>query len=208
MIKGFLKSDQRGAVTIVEATFVFPIMFFILFFLLFYGNAVYVNNTVSAVVSKYAIEAAAEISDPILKQINEDGSVPTTYKDGNPYRYMTTSYGNSIVSRYKTKITNEIKSAGIFTKMAPKVVSCKAKYKNYFLYQTVRYDLTYDIKMPIKIIFAESPIVVKFCSSDEVPICDSSEMVLNTNMVIDYVERSGLADKISQMTDKVKKLFG
>lgn len=198
---------EKGATTIVEATFVFPIMFFVLFFLLFYGNSCYVKSNMDAVVSKYAIESAAEISDPLLAGLKNSGKISNDKTAFMPYRYLSDGYGDSVVTAYKSKIENEIKFSGYFSSMTPKAVSCRAEYKNNFLYQTVRYEATYSIQIPIRMIFFENPTIMKFISADEAPICDSSEFILNTNMVIDYVERSGLADKISKMVEKVKNFF-
>lgn len=203
-MKGYHCKKDKGSVTIVEATFVFPIMFFVLFFLLFYGNSCYVKSNIDAVVSKYAIEAAAEISDPLLANLKENGIVGTYNPDSKPYRYLSNGYGNTVVSKYKQKIEDEIKFSGFFSSMSPKSVQCTGEYKNYFLYQTVKYDVTYNIQIPIRMIFFENPTIIKFSSADEAPVCDSSEFVLNTNMVIDYLEKTGIADKISEWVDKIK----
>ena len=69
MISKFLK-DEKGAVTIVEATFVFPIAFFVLFFLMFYGNAYYLKASVDSVVCQAAIDGAMQIQDPFLAYVN------------------------------------------------------------------------------------------------------------------------------------------
>ena len=206
-MKGFLK--EKGAVTIVEATFVFPIMFFVLFFLLFYGNSVYVKSRVDSVVSKYAIEAAAEIADPLLNTVNENNGSVGGPADVKPYRYLSKGYGNSVVEKYKTEIIRDIKFSGVFSSsaMAPKAVRCTSKYNNYVLYQTVRYDVEYDVQIPIRMIFSNSVTVMKYISSDEEPVNDTSELVLNTNMVVDYVERTGLDEKINKLTDKVKNFL-
>lgn len=203
-MKRNIRTD-KGAVTIVEATFIFPIMFFVLFFLLFYGNAWYTKGNADAVVSKYAIEAAAEISDPMLVDITETNAVSTENYTSQPYRYLLNGYGNRIVNKYKEKIEKDIDFAGFFSSMSPEVTNCSGKYNNYFLYQTVQYEVSYDIKIPIRMIFFESPTIIKFVSADEVPVCDSSELILNTNMVVDYVERTGLPDWINDKLDKVKK---
>jgi len=201
-------NNERGAVTIVEATFVFPIMFFVLFFLLFYGNAVYVKSHIDATVTKYTIQAAAEISDPLLSDVVKYGKVGQNTPDGKPYRYLSTGYGNSVVHAHKGDIEKDIKSfGGFFQKMTPKSVQCEGKFNNYVLYQTVRYDVKYNLQIPIKMIFSNNVTVMKFASTDEEPVNDTSELVLNTNMVIDYVERTGLDEKIKQLTDKVKSFF-
>lgn len=203
-----MQKKEKGAVTIVEATFVFPIMIFVLFFLLFYGNAWYVKSNVENVVSKYSLEAAAEISDPLLKSIKENGKVSESKVRTRPYRYLTSSYANSVINTYKSKIKDEINITGFLKGMKPNSVKCKGEYKNFVLYQTVRFEVNYEIGVPIRIIFINDPIIMSFSSADEAPISDSSEFVLNTNMVLDYVEKTGLDKKINELLEKVKGFFG
>lgn len=207
-MKGLMQKKEKGAVTIVEATFVFPIMIFVLFFLLFYGNAWYVKSNVENVVSKYSLEAAAEISDPLLKSIKENGKVSESKVRTQPYRYLTSSYANSVINTYKSKIKDEINITGFLKGMKPNSVKCKGEYKNFVLYQTVRFEVTYEIGVPIRIIFINDPIIMSFSSADEAPIGDSSEFVLNTNMVLDYVEKTGLDEKINKLLENVKGFFG
>jgi len=81
--------DESGAVAIVEASFVFPIMFIILFFLIYMGNAFYVKAQVESVVEKYAIEGSNYCADPILSTIKEYGNVPSLSSlKTEPYRYI------------------------------------------------------------------------------------------------------------------------
>lgn len=58
--------DETGAVAIVEATFVFPIMFFVLFFIMMMGNIYYQQARIDDIVSRYAIIGA----DKMLPQQN------------------------------------------------------------------------------------------------------------------------------------------
>ena len=201
------KINEKGAVTIVEATFVFPIMFFVLFFLLFYGNSVYVKSHIDSIVTRYAIEAAAEISDPLLEGVKANRGTVGGTADAKPYRYLLSGYANSIVAKYKNLIIKEAKFGGFFGSMTPKAVTCKAKYNNYILYQSVRYDVEYNIQIPIRMIFSNYITVMKFISSDEEPVSDASELVLNTNMVVDYAERLGIDKKINELKSKIKKFL-
>ena len=51
-----LLRDETGAVAIVEATFVFPIMFFVLFFIMMMGNIYYQQARIDDIVSRYRSE--------------------------------------------------------------------------------------------------------------------------------------------------------
>ena len=50
---------NRGAMSIVEATFVFPIMFFVVFFMIMAGEAFYQHARVEYFVTVAAIDGAA-----------------------------------------------------------------------------------------------------------------------------------------------------
>lgn len=206
-MRGLKNKNEKGAVVIVEATFVFPIMVFVLFFLLFYCNAMYVRSNVDACVSSAAISAAAEISDPLLSSVVKNGKVPAGKKGGSePYRYIFNSYGNSVAKKYSNGL-KAIKFGGVFSRMVPNNIKVTYKYNNLFLYQSIRFEVTYQVKFPIRMIFVSSPTIMKFTSADEAPINDSSEFVLNTNMVLDYYESTGLKDKVDGFVLKIKDFF-
>lgn len=207
-MKGMNLKKDKGAVTIVEAMFVFPIMFFVLFFLLFYCNACYINSNVTSQVSRYAITTAARIADPMLATLEETGSLPTSAKNlkNYPYRYVSSGFGNSTAGTAKTNLKKDIGITGFFSGMEPKIRKLDVKYNNYILYQTVKVSVDYDIVVPIKIIFTDEPTVISFSVVDEAPVDDSSEFVRNINMVWNYAQRAGIEEKINKLKEKVDEL--
>ena len=66
-----LKSEN-GAVMIVEASFVFPIMFYVIFFLIFFGNMYVIKSAVSRYTSTAAIRGAEYYSNPWVKPVTEE----------------------------------------------------------------------------------------------------------------------------------------
>ena len=88
-----LKSEN-GAVMIVEASFVFPIMFYVIFFLIFFGNMYVIKSAVSRYTSTAAIRGAEYYSNPWVKPVTEElqgKDVPTKNDDVRPYRHIFTS---------------------------------------------------------------------------------------------------------------------
>lgn len=73
---------------IVEASFVFPIMFFVLLFLLYMGNMFYMRSRVDALTTHYTIEAAARYADPLLETVEKNGSVPRSIDKVQPYHSL------------------------------------------------------------------------------------------------------------------------
>lgn len=202
---------EKGAVTIVEATFVFPIMFFVLFFLLFYGNACYVKATVDSAVSRCAVEAAARIADPQLAALEKSGSLPESSNSNSPnypYRYVTSGYANTVSAAVEKDLKEDIRKTELFFGLMPTDVQCKIQYKNYFVYQTISIDVDYKVNLPIKLLFLEEITAFEFTAHDEAAVSDTSELVRNVNMVGDYLEKWGVMDKIKGLGEKIKNFLG
>ena len=68
-IKNSIK-DENGLV-IVEATIVFPIMFFVLFFIIFIGNMYFEQAKIDSIVSTYAVKGAEYVADPNLYYVDK-----------------------------------------------------------------------------------------------------------------------------------------
>ena len=200
--------EEKGAVMTIEATFVFPILFFVLLFLIYLGNTYFVKSNVDSVVSRYAISGAAQCADCQLGSLLKNGSVSTDLNAArDPYRYIGRGHGDNVASEIPGKIKKEIKGNSFFTGMQPVDISCKATYKPGVLYRTLKVEATYKIKFPIRFIFSNQGVLLTFSSVEEVPVVDGAEFVLNTNMAIDYVERTGLQEKIDKLVSNIKNFF-
>ena len=94
------KSQEDGEVTIVEAVFIFPIMFIVLIFLIYLGNAYYIKAQVESIVAREAVSGAAYCADPFLSYIKNNGKAPginDLEKTGGvwiePYRFLVGGFG-------------------------------------------------------------------------------------------------------------------
>lgn len=202
--------NENGDVMVVEAAFVFPIMFFVLFFLIYFGNMYVVKSAVSRYTSTYAIKGAEYYSNPWVKEVTENyngDNVPAKNEDVRPYRHIFSS--KQIQNDIKTDLENEIKNygGGFFADMNPTNISCRTKYKNYVLYSTFTAETTYKITFPIIFIGETDPISIDFSCYETVTITDGSEFVRNTDMAIDYLQQSETVDKVkTAMSEKWSKL--
>lgn len=198
---------EDGAVQIVEATFVFPIMFIILFFLIYMGNAYYVRAQVEAIVVDKAITGANYCTDPILQTIKEDGVIPKLSDlDLDPYRYFSGMDG------VEEKISREVEEAiegssiSLFRNMEPVVKTRRAdisKYNNYVLYSTFSVEVRCEVEFPIKFLGKSTPNLLVITSRSEIAVNDTAEFIRNTDMVIDYFEDSKLGQSIKGVFDKI-----
>ena len=210
-IKSKLKNkfkSEYGAVQIVEATFVFPIMFIILFFLIYMGNAHYVKAQVESVVETYALEGASCCADPILQTIKETGSVPSLSSlKTQPYRYIFGGM-NDIEAHIGSSVEAEIsgQSSSFFSDMAPDLKTSSsniAKFNNYVVYSTFSEEVEYVVEFPIKFLGSDSPVGLTINSRSEVPVNDTAEFIRNTDMVIDLFHGTKIGQSISDVFGKI-----
>lgn len=205
MLKKFLKKDS-GAMTIIEATVVFPVMFFVLFFLIYMGNAYYQRAKIDNIVSVYAIQGAAECADPFLDYIYSQGAVPTGNPDRDPYRYFVGG-NKEVESKISERLAENITGLTFFPGMEPRVKSTSAKFNNYILYYTFTVEVSYDVVFPIRFIFSDETEILDMSARAEIPVTDTSDFIRNTNMAIDYMDQSGLSGKIQKAMEKVKEVL-
>jgi len=201
------KLNSENGMVIVEATFVFPVMFIILFIIIYMGNAYYQKAIVENVVTEYAIKGANYCADPVLAFYKENGVMPG-YKDlkTQPYRYV---FGG--MSDIENQIGREVKQAiedspTFFAGMTPKVKTSQAQiasFNNAVLYATFSVDVNYVIEFPIRFLYADNPVVLSINSRAEVPVNDTAEFIRNTDMVMDLLEGTKAADYISNVFGKI-----
>lgn len=204
-MKKILKNNS--GVVIVEASIVFPIMLFVILMLLYMGNVYYQQANLNSIVDIAAIKGAAYCADPMLDSIEGTGSVPKSSNDIQPYRYL---FGVSDVeSKMQRYVEEQYGSAGngFFGSMAPSSVTCNAKFNNSVIMYSFTVEATYDIKVPLRFMGTEAPTIVSLSSKATAPVNDNGEFINNLDMAIDYYESSGLKDKVSTVTDKIKDFF-
>lgn len=202
--------SNSGAVAIVESAYVFPIMFFVIFFLIYFGNMYYVKSAVDSITSLEAIKGAQYYANPWVQEVHEtnhDGSVPTENKDVEPYRKIFSD--KEIQNQIQEETLQKIKDfgGGTFAGMEAKKISCTATYKNYFVSGTFSVQVTYQISFPIRFLGTSEPMVLDFSAYDTAMVSDNSEFIRNTDMVIDYIERSVLFNAVKEKVTEVLGKF-
>lgn len=207
-------NNERGAVTLLEAAIVFPIMFIVLIFLIYMGNAFYIKTQVDKIVVEKAIKGAAYCADPMLATIEETGKVPGIKElDVKPYRYL---FGG--MEGVETEIAKEVKEeiegsyTSFFKNMKPELLANDndepiAKFNNHFLYATFSVNTKCRIGLPIKMLGAdeEFSIILNVCS--EVAVNDTSELIRNVDMVIDYFCDTSFGQAVSSVFEKVNEFM-
>ena len=70
-----VKKDE--GMLVVEATIVFPVMFLVIFLMIFMGNAYFQKSRIDSIVTQMAYYGSAQCADPLLREITENGKVPS-----------------------------------------------------------------------------------------------------------------------------------
>lgn len=203
------KIFNENGVIIVEATIVFPVMLFVILLMLYMGNVYFQQAKLNAVVDIAAVKGAAYCADPMLDDIENSGSIPTTNNDIQPYRYL---FGLSDVeSKMQNYVIDQFKSAGdgFFGTMSPlpSSIDCDANFNNSVIMYSFTVEATYDIRVPLRFMGTEPPKVVSLSAKATAPVNDNGEFINNIDMAIDYYESSGLKQKVSSAVDKIKEVF-
>ena len=205
--------DENGVV-IVEATIVFPVMFFVLFFIIFIGNLFYEQSKVDQIVMRYAIKGAEYVGDPFQYDMELTNAVPTDVKINiEPYRYVIGSATNGTIKKIEDKISQAVKdeindsSLIFFSNSKANVVGTDnikiAEFKNYILYSTFVVQVNYQIRIPISFMGEDAPPLFTFSSRAEVPVSDAPEFIRNVDMAVDLLEGTSLGDTITSIFEKI-----
>lgn len=187
--------NEEGAVEVVEAAFVFPIVMFVVVLLIFLGNFFYQQAKMDAIAVRGAQYLAAIYANPLLME----GSIPTdsTKIEIKPYRYLLGD--KDAEAKAKEYMENLMKAAGtgLFSGMEPKGTVKTCKINNYVVYQTAAVELEYSIElMPMR--FFDSPSLFRTSNATVTAAVDAAEFVRNVDMIMDYSKEYGLTDKIQE----------
>ena len=199
--------EDEGLV-IVEATLVFPIMFFVLFFIIYVGNIYYGISQIDSMVITAGVKGAQSISDPIHYEMETNDTVPMDFKV-NPYRYVFGEVLNGSIDQIEDLIQEEVekdideKTISFFNNMKPKVIETKVEFNNYVLYSTFEVEVYYEIPFPITIMGTSVGDQIKYRARTEVAVNDTPEFVRNIDMVVDLLQDTKLGTKIESFFDKI-----
>lgn len=187
-----LKND-RGYV-FIEASIVYPMMFFIIVFLIYTGNMFLLKARIHSEVASEAIKYANYFANPYIERIEDkDFTVDTKISDAHVtdhmYRYLNVFTKNAD-GEITEDLKNRISQIGLFNDIRPEgIVINEHKVHNVVLYQTYVVDVEYDLKFPIKLIFFDHDWILQMSSREEAPITDQSEFIRNIDWAIDIWER-------------------
>lgn len=207
--------QEQGAVTIIEATFVFPIVFFVVFFMIMAGEAYYQHARVEQAVTSAAISGAARCENPMLAKVIKDGSVPTdpAAVDVAPYRYISTKEAKGIADNVANDLDKTIRSMQplLFRGMSPQIISVEAVPHINLLVSSLEVKCSFDVPFPMRMIFSKETMKMSYAVQMTAPVGDPAEFVRNVALIKDVIERSefasNIAGNLSEIAGKVAEII-
>lgn len=202
---------ECGAVTIIEAAFVFPITFIIVLFMIMAGEAYYQSTVVERTVTNAAIRGAAQCENPMLREVIKTKSVPTDpgAVDVVPYRYILTGEAKKIAQNVEDDLRRTISSYEplLFRGMGPKIVKVDATPHMNVLISSLEVTCDFEVLFPIRMIFSENAVKFSYTSHMKAPVGDPAEFVRNVAMIKDILERNETAMEIAgKVSDAMTKI--
>lgn len=203
--------QEDGAVTIIEAAFVFPITFFIVFFMIMAGEGYYQHARVENLVTSTAISGAARCENPMLSQF-EGGGVPTdpTKTDIMPYRYIFTGEAKKIGSELQGQLEEQVSALKplLFKGMSPQNVAVKVNPSLNLLISSFPVSCYFEIPFPIKMIFTDLELSFRYNVQMTASVGDPAEFVRNVGMISDLIERTQFQSFLGDVKAKIDELAG
>lgn len=202
---------QKGAVAVIEAAFVFPVMFIIVLVMILAGEVFYQRSRVEQAAHIAVIDAAAACSNPMLNYVQESGSVPTNPSASKvmPYRYIFTGNMKKVCRDEENALRQTISGMKplAFKGIKPKLISLSIKPENYFLVSYVHLKCNYEIELPIRMLFTKEPFKFNYTITITQPVGDSAEFVRNVGLVVDIMQRNEtIMQACQKLAEGMKKL--
>ena len=206
-MKYFLK-EEKGVV-FVEATLVFPVMFFALFVMIYFGNVYYLRSRVDNIITQETVLGAAYCADPDLYTIMSGGKIPTSaskIKDSDLY---TLEKGAPIATgliKAETEKKLYDMGPGFFAGMKPVIKKLNVRCENYAVNPKFTIETIYTIQLPMKLLGTNSPIILQLHSYSEKPINNETELIRNLDMVEDFYVENG-SGWMNELCGKVRMVL-
>ena len=211
-----LKSE-KGSMSLVEATIVFPIVFIVVFMMIVLGNIYYIHSRIQFEVVHAAIDAASAAENPMQVKILKDGGIPHKIEDKaaiKPYRHILSGHGNEVAQEMEDLLISrisKIKEYSIIKSIAPEAINPDVAYESSIIMSQIKVSYDYNIPMPIKYPFSNKTLKVHYYDEYTILVGDPAEFVRNMSMFTDIVERSegmsGFFGKIKDVAEKIGKFI-
>ena len=89
--------------------------------------------------------------------------------------------------------------------MEPRDVSVSMKLKWYVIASFIETDCSFRVELPIRMLFSNNNIAFRYEIHLTEPIGDAANLIRNTSMVVDFVERSEYGKRLAETGAKIQE---
>lgn len=204
---------------VVEAVFVYPVVFMVLAVILFLGDVYYQRARVEAIVLDASIRGASQVATASLPKISFDPATgrgvlnPQDIRN-DPYRYIFDSpQGTSTDDALKgtqALVDELLPASASFFGLAPEFdgKSAKVVYESKVIRGEVSVSAVYGIRVPVhKALIPEGEVSLELNARATSSVTPMGELVRNIDMMDDLYEASGgkkIGDSVETIGTAVK----
>ena len=194
---------------IVEAAFLYPVVFAVLALLLYVGDMFYQRSWIEAAVLRYSIEGAAEVANSSLANISVDegsgtGALDVGAIENEPYRFLFNGGADSDVSASaaanEAALQAEVADGrASFFGLAPNLRTLDIDYRSSLVYGDYLVTADYGFQLPVaSFIVPSGRLGLDFTSESVSNVTSMGEFVRNVEILDDL--RAEFDDEISAVT--------
>lgn len=187
--------DENGLV-LVEASFIYPVVFAVLALLLYAGDMFYQRSWIEAAVLRYSIEGAAEVGNSAIENISVDNEAGTGVLnlgslENDPYRFIanggTDSNAGARASANEASLREEVAGGrASFFGLAPDLRSVDVDYTSSIVYGEYTVTADYGFQLPVaSFLVPEGKMGVDFSAQSVSTVTSMGEFVRNVDFVDD-----------------------
>lgn len=217
-LRGIL-ADDSGAVQVIEASLIFPIVFLVVGFLIYLGSYTLQRISMYNHAQKIAVITSRELSFPgyeVLgaeKSSNADfnwtegtkpskANIESIMNQRRPYRYLISEKPRS--EEMQKALTDMVNRVSYISKSD---VSCKVSSKKKIMNTYIVVEVTKPVKMPVVMELLGIKDVLDINVKATAIVTDTSEFIRNVDTAYDLTneifERFGFNDKIESCMSKI-----
>jgi len=205
---------------IVEAAFIYPVVFAVLALLLYVGDMFYQRSWVEAAVLRYSIEGAAEVANSSLANITVDdgsgaGSLSVGSIENNPYRFLFNGGADSDVAASaaanEAALRAEVADGrASFFGLAPNLRTLDIDYRSSLVYGDYLVTADYGFQLPVaSFIVPGGRIGLDFTSESVSNVTSMGEFVRNVEMLDDLrAEFDDEVSAVSRLAGEIERFRG
>ncbi|MDF2558062.1 MAG: hypothetical protein K0R71_1890 [Bacillales bacterium] len=217
-LKGVL-SDDSGSVTIVEAVYIFPIVFFVIGFLILTSFYQLQKSSLLSDAQRIALTISRSKINPVFNQFDGNisnqidfKSTPQTYPQDkpssnySPYRYLTSKIEN--IEMINKKLNELIHQNALLA--GPKIDS-EVKCVNGFPNQLIVVSFRSQIESPGFMVYLGLPKISLMHVTGTARIMDSTEYVRNVDLASDAIiflkEKTKIGEDFRKYVSEIAKVI-